>query len=274
MQKPIEIAIKTIDVLVQDTVTRRDKREEELKAQIEEQKLRISEAKKEINSVKMERNKQVKELNAKIEEQKKRILEAKNEITITKEKEALLKAELKETKEEVDALRDLNQLLIGKEVKANNELQDARKELVNMLKEVESGIGVKKMGDLDYEPFIAAAKRKYSRNPSKHAVVDCAYYEALIRDPNWHPFKMITRKDGKVEEIINEEDEKLKEVKNEHGNEVYEAVKTALMELKDYNASGRYPVMELWNFLENRRATLQEAILTMKPDEADKRVKT
>ncbi|XP_065855225.1 factor of DNA methylation 1-like [Euphorbia lathyris] len=277
MQKPMEIAIRTIEVLVKDTVMQRDKREEELRGQIEENKLKISEADIEIT------NGKIKELTAQIEEQKLRISEADNAVTIAKEKEALLKAELKETKEEVDTLRDLNQVLINKEVKANNELQDARKELIDMLKDVDSdsdserddSIGVKKMGDLDIEPFMASAKRKYSNNPSEHAVIDCAYYETFIRDPNWYPFKMITHKDGKVEEIIDEEDEKLKEMRSEHGDEVHEAVKTALMELNEYNASGRYPVMELWNFLDNRRATVHEGILAIKfHEELHKRIKT
>jgi hypothetical protein len=44
------------------------------------------------------------------------------------------------------------------------------------------------------------------------------------------------------------------------GDEVYKAVTTALMEINDYNPSGRYIISELWNFSEGKRATLQEGV--------------
>ena len=61
-------------------------------------------------------------------------------------------------------------------------------------------------------------------------------------------------------EIVNEEDEKLRNVKQEWGEEIYEAVVTALKEVNEHNPSGRYVISELWNFKENRKATLKEVI--------------
>lgn len=64
-----------------------------------------------------------------------------------------------------------------------------------------------------------------------------------------------------IQEIVDLEDEKLKNLKNECGEEVVKAVIDALSELNTYNPSGRYTVPELWNFRENRKATMKEAII-------------
>lgn len=59
--------------------------------------------------------------------------------------------------------------------------------------------------------------------------------------------------------MIEEEDDKLKNLRNEHDDEVYQAVITALKELNEYNPSGRYPIQELWNIKEDRKASLKDA---------------
>lgn len=63
-----------------------------------------------------------------------------------------------------------------------------------------------------------------------------------------------------AQDIIDDQDEKLKALLNEYGDEVYQAVVTALKEMDDCNASGRYVVPVLWNFKVNRKATAQEAV--------------
>nr|XP_011461207.1 PREDICTED: factor of DNA methylation 2-like [Fragaria vesca subsp. vesca] len=170
---------------------------------------------------------------------------------------------LKEKEEELADIEALNNTLIVKELKSNTELQEARTELIRGWESASRAfIRLKRMGGIDCRTFQTACKRKYpTEEINVRAAELCSLWEKYIGDPNWHPFKVSTASFGHYKEIINEEDEKLKKLKNDFGVEVHLAVSTALLELNEYNPSGRYPLNELWNFKEDRRASLKEAIL-------------
>ncbi|EXB51264.1 hypothetical protein L484_019257 [Morus notabilis] len=123
-----------------------------------------------------------------------------------------------------------------------------------------SDIGVKLMGELDCKPFIEAMKKNRVKDVQFEAVKKCSLWNKQIRDPHWYPFTVLVDKKGKPKAIINDNDEKLRELKEEMGEEVYKAVTTALTEINEYNPSGGCVVPELWNFKQDRRASLKEAI--------------
>ncbi|XP_031287541.1 factor of DNA methylation 4-like [Pistacia vera] len=186
---------------------------------------------------------------------------AEEDLDIKKKMDAVLQ-DIKEKEEEQEHMEELNQALIVKERKTNDELQDARKELINSLREGTSRaiIGVRRMGELNSKPFLSVAKKKFPKEAGEKAVELCSLWEEYLRDPSWHPFKIIVDKDENCKEFVDLEDEKLKNLKNEYGEEVFDAVTTALTEMNTYNPSGRYTVPELWNFRENRKATLKEGM--------------
>lgn len=57
-----------------------------------------------------------------------------------------------------------------------------------------SNIGVKRMGELDAKVLLAATKQKYSNEEEaqEKAVALCSFWEDRLRDPSWHPFKIVT----------------------------------------------------------------------------------
>ncbi|KAL5703597.1 hypothetical protein ACHQM5_022126 [Ranunculus cassubicifolius] len=194
------------------------------------------------------------------------IMEKEGELKNAREKlnnelEAMAKR-LKENDEALEDLESLNQILLVKELKSNDELHEARTKLINIFKERPGScsIGVKRMGELESKVFHKSRKRNIRATGGELESAElCSLWEDYIRDPAWHPFRMIHTDYG-MKEIIDDEDEKLKGLKKEYKDEVYDAVVKALMEMNEYNPSGRFVVPELWNFEEDRKASLKEGV--------------
>ncbi|XP_056169047.1 factor of DNA methylation 5-like [Syzygium oleosum] len=168
--------------------------------------------------------------------------------------------DLKEKKEMIQDTEELNLALINMESRSKDELLEARKELIYAFSKISSGhIHIKKMGELDTNPFLKVLKRKNEELAEERASMLCSLWQTRLNNPSWHPFKVIEAQ-GKHQEVIDDEDEKLKGLRDEMGDEVYAAVATALLEMNEYNPSGRYVVPELWNYREGRKASVGEGI--------------
>ncbi|XP_063939575.1 uncharacterized protein LOC108199950 [Daucus carota subsp. sativus] len=125
-----------------------------------------------------------------VEEMKKKMESLEEKLKETEEK-------LKEKDEDFESLQDSYQALLVKERNNNDQLEDARKKLINVLKDRRTNMraytGVKLMGDLNLKPIFAATKKKYPpAEVELKAMEFSSLLEEKLRDPNWYPFKVIT----------------------------------------------------------------------------------
>ncbi|KAJ0764372.1 hypothetical protein HanPI659440_Chr08g0291371 [Helianthus annuus] len=152
-----------------------------------------------------------------------------------------LRDRLTEKEEELHDMDNLNQTLILREHMSNNELQAARKELINVLPHIlesNSVIGLKRMGEVVQKPFQDVCMQRFSAQDWELRSVELSsLWQDKVNNPNWHPFKQAV-KDGRMQEIIDEDDSDLRELKSQWGEEACKAVVNALLELNEYNPSG------------------------------------
>ncbi|PHT48488.1 hypothetical protein CQW23_12696 [Capsicum baccatum] len=87
---------------------------------------------------------------------------------VLKKADPLLKS-LRDKEEEYNGLETLNQTLIVKEKNSNDELDNAKKELINRLKELSRVVPiiVRRMGELDHKVFHEAMKRNFNEEDER-----------------------------------------------------------------------------------------------------------
>ena len=63
-----------------------------------------------------------------------------------------------------------------------------------------TSIGIKRMGELDEKAFQIACKRKFAKGDADvKAALFCSEWQEHLKNPNWHPFRVIT--DGDKSEV-------------------------------------------------------------------------
>ncbi|KAL1205572.1 Factor of DNA methylation 5 [Cardamine amara subsp. amara] len=232
---------------------------EEHKRKKEETLNKILQLEKELNS-KQKLQMEIQELKGKMQVMR-HVGDEDDEDVKKKMKE--MNEELEEKCSELDDLHETNSALMLKEHESSAEIQEAREELTKELSKLlndRTRIRVKRMGELDDKPFIKACKERFSAEEAsiQHAIL-CSKWQENLKDSGWYPYKREGTGD-KMKEVVDEEDEQIRNLREEWGEEVKNAVKTALEELNDFNPSGRYSVPVLWHSKEGRKATLKEVI--------------
>ncbi|CAA0822333.1 Factor of DNA methylation 1 [Striga hermonthica] len=172
---------------------------------------------------------------------------------------------LEDKKDDLVAREELNNQLLIKERMGNEELQEARKVLIEGLTDMPSSsrvnIGIRRMGEIDEKAFKTVCSKRFSSGEAEIKAVElCSLWQEKMKNAEWNPFRVVEDEKGNAKSEIKEEDEELRGLREEWGQEIYEAVTTALIEMQEYNPSGCYVVPELWNFKENRKATFKEVI--------------
>ncbi|KAJ4849312.1 hypothetical protein Tsubulata_019114 [Turnera subulata] len=176
-----------------------------------------------------------------------------------------LRKELEEKNEELQQNDELINILSEKERRSNKELQEARKEILVDFRDFldgQNGIGIRRMGEVDHKPFSDACMQKFPKDWESKSVEICSLWQTHVNDPNWYPFKRVPV-NGRVQEVVDRNDSKLQGLRNAWGEAAYEAIAAALMEVNEYNPSGRYIIQEIWNYKEGRKASLKEVIKFM-----------
>ncbi|XP_059644256.1 factor of DNA methylation 1-like [Cornus florida] len=173
--------------------------------------------------------------------------------------------ELEQKVDEMNDLENLNQCLIIRECQINDELIEARNELIVAWNDMwtignNTLIGIKRVGEVDVKPFQNTCKLKFPPEEAQiKASEQCSLWQEKLKDPEWHPFEVVFYK-GIHQEVIDHDDAMLRNLKEEWGDDIYEAVTTALKEMNEYNPGERNVVSELCNFTEERKATMKEGI--------------
>ncbi|CAH2067945.1 unnamed protein product [Thlaspi arvense] len=164
---------------------------EEHKRKKEETLNKILQLEKELNS-KQKLQMEIQELKGKL--QVMRRVEDEDDEDIKKEMKDM-NEKLEEKCSELEDLEDTNSALMIKQRQGNDEIQEAREELLTGLRELLSdrtNIRIKRLGELDEKPFLKACEERFTGEEAdmQHAML-CSKWQENLKDAGWHPFKRV-----------------------------------------------------------------------------------
>ncbi|KAL8502049.1 hypothetical protein ACS0TY_021253 [Phlomoides rotata] len=172
---------------------------------------------------------------------------------------------LKEKEVTLSILEDVHQHSVLKERNSNEELQEVRLEIVKLLGDIPShrcvDFGVKRMGEIYEKAFKDACKKRFPPSEAEIKAVELSIFleNKLRENPCWQPFKVIEDEKGNPQGLLKMHDEQLQGLEDELGQQICNVVYMALIDLHKCNGSYKDPEL-LWNFRENRKASLTEVI--------------
>ncbi|KAM7254211.1 hypothetical protein ACFE04_031893 [Oxalis oulophora] len=116
-----------------------------------------------------------------------------------------MKRELEDKMDDLKDMEDMNTGLMVKERSCNDEIQEARKELLEGMHEllgVRNKIGIKRMGEINEKAFANTCKQKFPAGEAQiQATTLCSLWQENLKNPQWHPFKF-QEVNGKIEAFL------------------------------------------------------------------------
>ena len=114
---------------------------------------------------------------------------------------------------------------------------------------------LKTMGVLDENKFVELWDKVMNSENGENIQrlgldIESGYYsfQSEIRDPNWHPFRVVQDENGNIVEQVNYEDETLKEMISFWGKDMVSLIIETKKEVIEYNPSGGYGVKMPYNY--------------------------
>ncbi|GER48492.1 XH/XS domain-containing protein [Striga asiatica] len=123
-------------------------------------------------------------------------------------------------------------------------------------------MGTKRVAEIETKDFRNACSLRFPlEQPQIMADELCSLWQEKMKNPEWNPFKFVEYKRWEPQWVVNKDDELLRGLEYKWGHEAYNAVITALKVLQRYDPiSGSYVVPQLWSFMKNKAATLEEVV--------------
>jgi hypothetical protein len=182
-----------------------------------------------------------------------------------------LQEELASIQEDLELQNGMVNVLNSKHMTTNDQLQDAKKEAVVLLKKYTSDdkvkkVSIKRAGELRVEAWAGPFQKKFKNSKEgwqTHLAKVSSEWDSTLRTNEFHPLKTVQVGTDKWKEIIDDTDERLVKLRKEFGAAVCDSVTTALKEIMTYNPSGRYIVEVPWNYVTNQEATMKDIVVQL-----------